>query len=56
VKGWRPRVENVDREFTSAWKSTNHNAPTTQKGGKGSKKLTYNYRINTWKCYISSLF
>ncbi|CAC5421807.1 unnamed protein product [Mytilus coruscus] len=48
--------ENVDRGYTSVWKSRNPNAPATQKGKKIYKKLTYNYRINIWNHYISSFF
>ncbi|CAG2254076.1 unnamed protein product [Mytilus edulis] len=48
--------ENVDRGFTSVWKSRNPNAPASQKGKKIYKKLTYNYRINIWNRYISSFY
>lgn len=48
--------ENVDRGFTSVWKSRYPNAPASQKGKKIYKKLTYNYRINIWNRYISSFY
>jgi len=48
--------ENVDRKYTSIWKSRNPNAPTSQRGKKVYKKLTYNYRKNIWKNYIASFY
>lgn len=47
---------NVDRGFTSVWRSCNPNAPATQRGKKVYKKLTYNYRINIWNRYITSFY
>ena len=49
-------IENVDRGYTSIWKSSNPNAPATQKGKKVYKQLTYNYRENIWNRYISSFY
>lgn len=48
--------ENVDRKYTSIWKSKNPNAPTSQRGKKVYKELTYNYRKNIWKSYIASFY
>ena len=48
--------ENVDRGYTSVWKSSNPNAPRTQRGKKVYKKLTYNYRNNIWNRYITSFY
>jgi hypothetical protein len=48
--------ENVDRKYTSIWKSKNPNAPTSQRGKKVYKELTYNYRKSIWKSYIASFY
>jgi hypothetical protein len=37
-------------------KSKNPNAPTSQRGKKVYKELTYNYRKNIWKSYIASFY